>query len=194
MPNETQQPLSEQPPRSPADQELVSQVLGEEAAADMSELVGEQTSETTASTNTLGLTDDEQSMVNESQKSPEQRRKEYIEWAHNFNCNDVWIDAHLKFNSDGAVETITNLSLVNCDLTTLPSSLVRINGTLSLDENPINSLECLPKIITESLWLLGIPSTSIPDDLEIGGNIYLNENQVELAADATDKGYDVRFT
>ena len=88
-----------------------------------------------------------------------------------------------------------NLVLDTNKLENLDGISKEISGKLELDDNnQLTSLEALKGVkIGEDLWLRGIPATTIPAGIEIGGDICLDASQTDLIADAKRKGYRVKI-
>jgi len=135
MPGETsQQPFAEDQLRNPADQELVSQVLGEQAAEEMEELTGktETVKIDDAAPDKLELTGDEAITIEGKETNnltPEMRRLQYIEWATDMKLDQSWVDNYFIFLPNGDVETVDGqFDLASKTVTSFPSSLRKING------------------------------------------------------------------
>ena len=92
-------------------------------------------------------------------------------------------------------EVMGNLSLYHNQLENLNGISKVISGKLELDDNnQLTSLEALKGVkIGQDLWLRGIPATTIPAGIEIGGDICLDASQTDLIADAKRKGYRVEI-
>jgi len=194
MTNETPQPLGEQPTRSVKDTELVGQVLGEEAAADMEELTGKQNAADQATdTNTLEVNFDDQLTVDKSENTvtPEQRKKEYIEWTKETVKNATWVKEVFTFNPDGTVDVNGHLDIWWVDVYRLPPGLNQINGDLKIAYSKITDLSGLPKIINGSLDIRGLSTSTIPLGLKISGKVYISHDNKMLIKDAKSKSYNV---
>jgi len=196
MPNETQQPLREQPPRSTDDTRLVAEVLGGEAAADMEELVGGQAKELPVTPNELEASIEEKVATTEAENDfAEKRREEYLIWAEDDLIEDEtaeeFLDDHgFIFNSDGTVDMDKNfVGIGYLGISELPPSLNKIDGSFILSNTNINDLSNLPKIIKDDLWINDITATSIPKGVKINGKIHIKPNQKELIQDLKQKGY-----
>jgi hypothetical protein len=88
-----------------------------------------------------------------------------------------------------------NLVLDTNKLENLDGISKEIFGNLSLtDNNQLTSLEALEGMkIGGDLWLRNIPATTIPEGIEMRGDIYLDASQTDLIADAKRKGYRLRL-
>jgi len=208
MPNETQQPLREQSTRSGADQELVANVLGKEAAAEMGELVDEQAAtDQVADTGTLEISKDEQDATNKIERivRPKIRRHQLIEWAESYISSDsvlgkeytpeAWIDKIFTINPDGTVDAPGTIDLTLDVVDYLPEGLNKIHGNFHLSGTQLTSLKNLPKIINGDLDITFLkPScNSIPDGTIVTGKVFLQRKQSELIASARAKGYNVEL-
>jgi len=204
MSNEHAQPLREQPPRNPADQELVGKVLGREAAADMEELTGDQAKTPTKKPDDLEMNNDEQTTTNQIEQtvSPENRRKQLIEWVNShININtflskeytaETWVDEFFTVNPDGTVDAPRTIDLISNTVDYLPEGLNEIDGDFIMSSASLKSLDNLPKKINGDLDITCLPfCKSIPSGIIVTGNIYIDNNQTDLLADAQAKGYNV---
>jgi hypothetical protein len=90
-------------------------------------------------------------------------------------------------------KVIGKLVLSHNQLENLDGISKEISGDLSLTgNNQLTSLEALEGMkIGGDLWLRNIPATTIPEGIEMRGDIYLDASQTDLIADAERKGYQV---
>jgi len=151
MPNETSQPLGEQPTRSDKDTELVGQVLGSEAARDMEELTGKDDTDTSSSTTAsdLEISDAEFGATQQAERdvTPEQRKQEYIKWAEDIGSNKQWVNNYFHFNDDSTVEYLFRFTHnIYPKIKGFPESLKKFRRSVYLkgcgwDKNSFNSLK-----------------------------------------------------
>jgi len=178
MPNETQQPLGEQLIRSKDDTKLVADVLGSEAADEMSELVGGQVEEPTVAPNEIKLSAGEQASATEAEKTKaEMRRDEYITWAGTFSKDKNWVDETFIFESDGRVRVEGDLDLSNTNISELPPTLYRVEGELDLAGNQITKIANIPEAVTW-LYLGNNQITKIENIPESVTALYLFANKI----------------
>jgi len=219
MTKETKQPFTGDKQRNPADQELVAEVLGTTEAAEMEELLGQDKPSETESTplaTEVDLSENEQRTVGEAEKTEAEKcRQEYYVWAGKIGKDDDWVDNTFTFNTDGTVIAESSVDLRNLKIDTLPPRLVEVAGDFYLNHNQITSLENMPNTVSGDLYLnnnqiisleslpgtidgdLSLwknPATSIPEELNITGKIYLNADQTELIEDCEAKEYAVIVT
>jgi len=180
MQKETTQPLGEQPTRSTDDTKLVADVLGEEAAADMNELVGDRAKEPSVVPNEVGLSTGEKAATAEAEKTKvELRRDEYVIWATGISKDTDWVDETFTFESDGRVRVEGSLDLYDSGITELPGGLYEVTGNLILDDNNITSLESMPEIVGGDLMLELNQITSLKGmPKRIGDTLSLRHNQI----------------
>jgi len=174
MSNETsQQPFTENKPRNTDDKELVGQVLGEQAAAEMEELTGKNYANTngSASVPELGMTAEESDTTKKAEqtKFPEQRKEEYINWAEDQGISTRWVLKAFRFNDDGTVECKVGFTYVNNKVDFFPDSLVAVHGNLNLDgcswnETSYNKLKHIK--ITNELVIRVHDVEKIPSGIE----------------------------
>jgi len=221
MPDETRQPFEweEEQSRKPDDPELVGEVLGPRARAEMEEMVdGVEDQEPSLPDTDLTVLSSEQKEVVEAETDLVAVRKDqYIEWADKFGMDENWVDETFIFNPDGTVISVGDLRpshyigrfpdvellppflveakglihLENCDISSL-DGLPQETWKLVLGSNPIENLDDLPRKINGSLDLRDIPATSIPSGLKIAGTVYVNDDQFKLRRDIVEKGYKIR--
>ena len=135
---------------------------------------------------------------NDAQEKRETRQR-LVDWVEEFDLSEgygaeEWIEKKFKFLPSGEAESIGDLWLEDCGLTYLPKGIIRVNGVLGLNHNKkLTTLENLPKQIVYSLFLIGIPATSIPAELLVGSVIKMSLRQKELIADAKRKGYGLQI-
>jgi len=189
----TQQPFTGDQPRSSDDTQLVDQVLGREAAAEMEELLEQDKppeTEPTPLATEIGLSEDELGAVGEAEKSEAEKcRQEYYVWAKKIGKDNDWVDNVFTFNSDGTVIAEGDVNLRSLKIDTMLPKLISIAGYLDLTNSQITSLKGLPNTIGGDLKLSEIPATSIPEGLHITGVIYVYSNQTKLIRDCKAKGY-----
>ncbi len=96
-------------------------------------------------------------------------------------------------NLEGFPDIVTGgIRLAMNNLRSVDSISRHVGGGLDLSENPITNLEALKGVtIGGDLKLVDIPATSIPEGIDVKGNIIIYPNQTKLAADARRKGYNV---
>ena len=140
MKTETTQPLTEQPPRSTADSELVGKVLGGQAAGEMKELTGDQpTREDESGSNKLEMDEGERAATTKAEQtvSLEERKAEYHEWLEEMYGSRIAttaVKSKFKFLPNGDVESIGGVFFAGVTVKKFPSSLKKINGLLNLSE------------------------------------------------------------
>jgi len=181
MPNETQQPLGEQPNRRKDDSELVGQVLGEQAAEEMEELTEKKDANTTNSVTTpkLGMSAGETNAAQAAEQivTPEHRRQQYYQWAEEISKNTDWIDETFIFESDGRVRVEGDLNLYNTGISELPPGLYKVEGRLFLIKNNITTIKNIPESVTE-LYLDHNKITKIENIPDSVIELNLNQNQI----------------
>jgi len=242
MPAETTSPFTDPTQRSTDDAKLVAEILGDDEAANMRAMLGDQpqAAQRTEVYGSLELSANEQAGVEEIESittTPEKRRDEYYAWAEDNGLAKVWVDNNFSFKSNGTVEA-GNLSIIRVSLKSFPPNLERIRGGLDiktslflrnlegfpkqvdggidLRDNKLEDVDGLPKLINDTLflsnnpivdldglsgstvikniWLQKIGATSIPGDIDLGGRLFIDDNQKELIADARAKGYRIQVT
>jgi len=152
MTKETSQPLSEQSSRNPADQELVGKVLGTEAAADMEELVGDQTvTESHPTPQQIELSADELSALQQEDSQehvePIIRREQYIEWMKEELGTAISVDQHFNFLPNGDVEVKGGLDFGHITISSWPPALKKVNGFFIMNDTTWNlPLDFLKKL------------------------------------------------
>ncbi len=167
----------------------------------------------------LGLSNTEVVSVTEEEKNIEQKRfEEYVIWAKKIGWDKDLVENNFTFNPDGTVVANCDLDLTHSkhkySVKSLPPGLIEVKGylnlaekgyhsleeiglpdrvgdTLRLSHNPIESLEGLPRYIGGDLYLGDTKAKSIPNGLEIVGNIILWKQQDDLIIDCEAKGYSI---
>jgi len=196
MQNETTQPLGEQPTRSTDDTRLVAEVLGGEAAADMNELVGDQAKTSIKKPDGLEMSTEEASAIEHNEQIREERIRKFSDWVDLqetpfTNPKEFFKARKFIFNNDGTVDVLSDLNLIDRPYRYLPDGLNHVTGSCLLGATLISDLSNLPRIINGDLNLQNIKATTIPEGIEVGGEVYINTIQTELIKDANAKGYTV---
>jgi len=153
MPNETAQPLSEPKSRDPRDEQLVGQVLGPEAEAEMAELVGDNTAtqQEPEKNRQLDLSADEIAATAEAEKPVEERRhEEYIAWAADFDEDEGWIDQNFDFFPDGTIALLGDLHIFSKSVEYLPKGMKVGKGKkFNARNNCLTTAEGIPEGLKE---------------------------------------------
>ena len=192
----TGQPLKDQPPRDPRDQHLVKGVLGGRAASEMDELVDDRPKKPTQTPTELQMSASEAAAVNPEKRLRYDRFKEFSKWIDlretPFTHPENFFKARkFVFNPDGTVDVLGDLNLMSRPYTHLPEGFNHVAGSFLIGGTFISDLSSLPRIIDGNLNLQGIKATTIPEGIEVGGEVYISAIQTELLKDAEDKGYRV---
>jgi len=159
-----------------------------------------------------GMSVGERRVFNESREKRETRQR-LIKWAEEFGLGgEAFVDDDFIFDDEGYAVCKKGLVLAHLGIDYFPKGVKEVYGiwdfknnefrtlknfpekfrdSLILSNNPIMSLEDLPREIAGNLHLEGVPAIEIPAGLNIMGRIFLNKKQKALYEDALAKGYDV---
>jgi len=199
MPHETtQQPFTGDKPRSTDDKKLVGQVLGDEAADEMDELVGETKKYSPPETtpNGLELSESEQGTVNEIEKiyTPDERKQQYLEWASENGIGEDFIKMNFDFQDNGDVHTRHNLDFYNIHLKRLPPGLTLVKGNLYMtspetvpDLNPLKDTR-----IQEALYINSCDIDKVPRGIKCGRIKISYDGAEETDSECRKKGEELR--
>jgi len=181
MPNETKQPFTDPTQRSTDDRKLVAKVLGTKEAAEMAELVGGQVepADQQQGVGELRLAESEQDAATrvEQEVTPDQRRRQYYEWADELGRNKSWVDEIFTFESDGRVKVKGDLGLGNTGIEKLPPGLYKVGGTLYLHDNQITKIVDFPDLVNK-LYITDNQITKIENVPDSVTFLHLDGNQI----------------
>ena len=207
-------PFEPQKPRKKDEAEFVGRFLGPEAEEEMRKLVGKpKKEEPKEDWGEFELSEEEKKKIEEEkEKEKPWNREQVIEWAETFGKNEEWVNETFTFDPDGTIRVEGDLALNRTGIDELPKGIKEVKGYLDLKDNQLTSLEGLPKSIGGTLILsynkltsleglpesiggdldlFDIPATTIPEGLNIGGEICVYGSQSALIEDAERKGYKV---
>ncbi len=199
MPTEsTQQPFTGDQPRSTADTELVSEVLGGKTADEMTELAGETTDNPRSDTPSahFEITDTEQEAVDELERiyTLGERRQQYLKWAKGFGVGEDWVERNFDFQDNGDVHTKQSLNFYNLKPKMLPPGLTFVNGHLhissleiKIDLSPLKNIK-----IQETLYIDSSDIDKIPAGIECGRIMISYDGQEETDSECRKKGEELR--
>jgi len=175
----------------------VEGVLGEQAAAEMEELVDARPEESAQTPTELQMSTDEAAAVEHDERIKERRIREFSEWLETrlfpFDTPEELFEAHKYiFNEDGTVDVDGHLHLQHLFVNELPEGFNVIHGDVDLSDTEIGDLSNLPKHIDGNLMILTKNASIIPRGIEIGGDLTLSRFNQELIDDAKSKGYSIK--
>jgi len=193
----SQQPFAEDQPRSTDDKKLVSQVLGEQAAAEMAELTGEADNNIPAKATELALTGAESSATRLAEEAitHKKRKQEYYDWAESIGGGKGWVDTSFKFNEDGTVECLHGIKFTKL-VERIPPSLKVIHGCLdTADVSWATSLSVLKNVkIMNELKIRKDDARGLPPGIDcekiiLRDTASTNFTVLSVYDDLTNKGY-----
>ena len=172
--------------RSPHNEELVERVSGSRAAADMRELLGSESGSSQSGVAGLELSEDEAvaATAAEQMATPEQVKKQFLQWAEDNGKEEVWDEDWLfgdlfKIQPDGRVIVEGTLDLSVSELESLPPFIYEVAGDFYFNNNQITSLQGMPERVGGTISfascqldsLVGLPK-------ETNKHLFLNNNQI----------------
>ena len=199
MPFETFNPFKQPPKRDAethkANVAVVRALLGERDAKEYEELTKEDVVDATPPIITaedLAKVAAMQETERNREKSAEKTKRLWMVWADRFGIDKKEIEEKAEFQKNGEVVWNGDCDWRGKGLTEFPPNFMEVTGHFYCEYNHLTSLKGSPQKVGGNFWCSHNPLlTTIPAGIHIGGSVYISEDQLQLRADAEQKGYKV---